>query len=180
MTVPRPCYYCVEVEAHAERGEHVRRILAAHLAHWTLDHQVAPVCGGVGELFANVVAHTDDTTAVVELCWTGRHLIASVADRDGRPPRLLGPARGGLAKVAALSDGWGSCGTPDGGKVVWFTRRVEAVEGLPLTWPGPPPALRESRGGPAAATALLPARPARRASPFPGRAGRDDRAGRAA
>ncbi|MGW1144389.1 ATP-binding protein [Streptomyces sp. NPDC002454] len=149
MTVPRPCYYGVEVEACRERADQVRRVLAAHLSHWTLDHQVGPVCGGVGELFANVVEHTDDTTAVVELCWTGRHVIASVADRDRRPPRLLGPTLGGLARVAALSDGWGSCGVPGGGKVVWFTRRVESAEGLPLRWPAPPPALREIRHRPA-------------------------------
>ncbi|MFF2024370.1 ATP-binding protein [Streptomyces sp. NPDC058171] len=167
MTVPRPCYYGVEVEASPERGAHVRRILAAHLAHWALDHQVEPVCGGVGELFANVVEHTDDATAVVELCWTGRHLIASVADRDHRRPRLLGARRGGLAKVAALSDGWGSWRTPGGGKVVWFSRRVESVEGVPLVRRGPTPVLGAVRRRPGRllstspqwrATAVAPAR----------------------
>ncbi|MFJ4771897.1 ATP-binding protein [Streptomyces uncialis] len=148
MTVPLPCYRCVEVEAHPERIDRVHRILAAHLAHWTLDRQITPVCAGVRELLANVAEHAGDGTAVIELIWTGRHLIASVADQDHRPPRPLGPERGGLARVAALSDGWGSCGTPDGGKVVWFCRRVETAEGQPLVWPAPVSVLRESRPGP--------------------------------
>lgn len=34
--------------------------------------------------------------------------------------------------MAALSDSWGTCGTPDG-KIIWFTRRVEATRKSPLT-----------------------------------------------
>ncbi|MFJ6571834.1 ATP-binding protein [Streptomyces sp. NPDC091292] len=156
MNDPSPCYYCVEVEAHQERVSQIRRILAAHLKYWKLDLQVAPVCQGVDELLLNVVEHADAKNAVVELWWNGRHLIASVSDNDRRPPRLLGPARGGLAKVAALSDGWGTCGTPGGGKLVWFTRRVEAAERMPLTWPIPAPALREAMRGPTYVPALVP------------------------
>ena len=53
-------------------------------------------------------------------------------------PHLLSAGGGGLARVAALSDSWGTCATTDG-KVVWFTRRVEAplsvprVSSVPLT-----------------------------------------------
>ncbi|MFF2848021.1 ATP-binding protein [Streptomyces sp. NPDC058001] len=156
MNDPTHCYYCVEVEARQERVAQIRRILSAHLKYWKLDLQVAPVCQGVDELLLNVVAHADEKNAVVELWWNGKHLIASVSDNDGRPPRLLGPARGGLAKVAALSDGWGTCGTRGGGKLVWFTRRVEAAERLPLSWPIPSPVLREAKHRPKGLPALVP------------------------
>ncbi|MGW1892676.1 ATP-binding protein [Streptomyces sp. NPDC002004] len=145
MNVPTvPGYYLVEVEASPERVPQMRRIVAAHLRYWGLDPQVEPVCRGVAELLRNVVEHAEDKTCMVELWWNGKHLIAAVADHERRMPRLLGPARGGLALVAALSDGWGVHGRPDG-KVVWFSRRVKSAERQPLVARLPLTRLREAK-----------------------------------
>ncbi|MFI2367918.1 ATP-binding protein [Streptomyces sp. NPDC018833] len=130
MNVPVACHCRVEVPASSERIPQIRRILAAHLRYWSLEHHVNPVCGAVDELVDNVVQHVSgDKTCVVELRWTGRRLIASVSDRDGHlpPVRTSSPSRGGLAKVAKLSDSWGTCGTEQG-KVIWFSRRVKEAE----------------------------------------------------
>ncbi|MEU9605763.1 ATP-binding protein [Streptomyces sp. NPDC048057] len=124
------CRYTMEVQATLERIPQVRRILAAHLRHWDLEAHVGPVCRAVDALMQNVVRHVPgDRTCQIELRWTGRHLITSVADRDPRLPRMTSssPTKGGLAAVAHLSDSWGTCGT-DGGKVIWFTRRVKQAE----------------------------------------------------
>ncbi|MGW5677815.1 ATP-binding protein [Streptomyces sp. NPDC003860] len=126
------CRYTMEVQATLERIPQVRRILAAHLRHWDLEAHVGPVCRAVDALMQNVVRHVPgDRTCRIELRWTGRHLITSVADRDPRLPRMTSscPTRGGLAAVAHLSDSWGTCGTDDG-KVIWFTRRVKQAEHL--------------------------------------------------
>lgn len=141
MTDPVACRYTVEVQASPERVPQIRRILAAHLRYWNLEPHIRPVCGAVAELVGNVVQHvTGDKTCVVELRFTGRHLIASVADKDRRLPRLLtsSPSRGGLAKVAALSDSWGTCGTT-AGKVIWFSRRVKTAQRVPLVPAAPTP-----------------------------------------
>ncbi|MEV6654986.1 ATP-binding protein [Streptomyces sp. NPDC051219] len=141
MTVPVACRYAVEVQASPERVPQIRRIVAAHLRYWNLEAHITPVCGAVAELVGNVAQHvTDDKTCVIELRFTGRHLIASVADKGRRLPRLLSssPSRGGLAKVAALSDSWGTCGTPTG-KVIWFSRRVKTAQRVPLVSVAPVP-----------------------------------------
>ncbi|MCP3820004.1 ATP-binding protein [Streptomyces sp. A3M-1-3] len=133
MTVPVACRYTVEVQATPERVPQIRRIIAAHLRYWDLEAHIRPVCGAVAELVGNVAQHvTEDKTCVVELRFTGRHLIASVADKGRRLPRLLSssPSRGGLARVAALSDSWGTCGTATG-KVIWFSRRVKTAQRVP-------------------------------------------------
>ncbi|MFJ8074315.1 ATP-binding protein [Streptomyces sp. NPDC096176] len=130
MNVPVACHYRIEVPASPERIPRIRRILAAHLRHWGLDTHVTPVCSAVDELVDNVVHHVDgDKTCVVELRWTGRHLNASVSDLDRTLPRLhtSSPTKGGLAKVAMLSDSWGTCAT-DEGKVIWFSRRVKETQ----------------------------------------------------
>ncbi|QHC24841.1 ATP-binding protein [Streptomyces sp. GS7] len=133
MTLPGGRHYTVELHAAAERVPQIRRIIAAHLRYWNLELHIPPVCRGVAELLTNVHRHIGaDTRCVVELRWTGRHLTASVADDGPRLPRLSSAAGGGLAKVAALSDSWGTCGTPTG-KVIWFTRRVEAARTAPVT-----------------------------------------------
>ncbi|MFF3290356.1 ATP-binding protein [Streptomyces sp. NPDC003023] len=127
MHVPDACRYRIEVPASPERIPQIRRILAAHLKHWGLDAHVVPVCSAVDELVGNVVKHVGgDKTCAVELRWTGRNLNASVSDRDRTLPRLhtSTPVRGGLARVAMLSDSWGTCAT-DQGKVIWFSRRVK-------------------------------------------------------
>lgn len=124
MTLPSDRHYTVELHASAERVPQIRRILAAHLRYWDLELHIPPVCRGVAELLTNVHRHIGpDAPCVVELRWTGRHLTASVADQGPRLPKLLSAGGGLLSGVAALSDSWGTCGTPDG-KVIWFTRRV--------------------------------------------------------
>ncbi|OON82547.1 ATP-binding protein [Streptomyces tsukubensis] len=123
--------FALRVEPTPERLRQVGRITAAHLRYWGLDLQVVPVCRAVHELLRNVVAHVEgDQTCEVELCWSGRRLTVSVADRDRRLPRLLTATRGGLGRVARLSDSWGTCPTAEG-KVIWFTRRVMDPQRVP-------------------------------------------------
>ncbi|WP_031095908.1 ATP-binding protein [Streptomyces sp. NRRL S-15] len=125
MTVPLDRHYLVELQVSAERISQLRRIVAAHLRHWSLDLHVRPVCRAAEELLTNVQRHVGDGhECVVELRWTGRHLTVSVSDNDSRMPRLLDGGGGGLSRVMALSDSWGTCRTTDG-KVVWFTRYAE-------------------------------------------------------
>ncbi|BCK67702.1 hypothetical protein Srufu_016550 [Streptomyces libani subsp. rufus] len=65
-----------------------------------------------------------------------------------RLPKLLSAGGGLLSRVAALSDSWGTCGTPDG-KVIWFTRRVEAARKTPLTSRTPLRSVPDAKGQPA-------------------------------
>ncbi|WP_041993869.1 ATP-binding protein [Streptomyces sp. AcH 505] len=131
MTVPLDRHYEVELHASAERVSQIRRIVAAHLRYWKLDLHVAPVSQGIDELLTNVHRHVgDDNRCIVELRWTGRHLTTSVEDNGPRMPRLLTAGGGGLARVAAVSDSWGTCATAEG-KVIWFTRSVEAPQSVP-------------------------------------------------
>ncbi|MFB6441604.1 ATP-binding protein [Streptomyces sp. NPDC056411] len=158
MTLPSDRHYTVELHASAERVPQIRRILAAHLRYWHLELHIEPVCRGVAELLTNVHRHIGpDARCVVELRWSGRHLTASVADEGPRLPKLSSAAGGGLVKVAALSDSWGTCGTPDG-KVIWFTRRVEAARKTPLTGRTPPRSVPDAKGEPAVPP-VLPAEP---------------------
>ncbi|MDT0408634.1 MULTISPECIES: ATP-binding protein [unclassified Streptomyces] len=131
--------YHLACEPTRERLSQMRRIAAAHLRHWGLDLQVAPVCAALDELLRNVVEHAgaDDGRCALELRWSGRQLTVSVSDRDPRLPRLHSASTGGLGRVAALSDSWGTCATEDGGKVVWFTRRVADAQRVPLPQPVP-------------------------------------------
>ncbi|MDX3854307.1 ATP-binding protein [Streptomyces sp. AK02-01A] len=131
MTVPLDQHYVVELHASPERVPQIRRIVAAHLRHWKLELQVEPVCRGIDELLTNVVRHVgDDNRCVVEIRWAGRRLTASVEDNGPRMPRLLTTGGGGLVRVGALSDSWGTCATADG-KVIWFTRSVLAPQNIP-------------------------------------------------
>ncbi|MCX4680877.1 ATP-binding protein [Streptomyces sp. NBC_01433] len=149
MTVPLDRHYLVDLRVSPERVSQLRRIVAAHLRHWSLELHVRPVCRALDELLTNVRRHVgDDNACVIELRWTGRHLTVSVADNGREMPRLLGTG-GGLSRVMALSDSWGTCRTTDG-KVVWFTRYAEAprtMELLPLT---PPHGVPETRPQPLA------------------------------
>ncbi|MGW2849571.1 ATP-binding protein, partial [Streptomyces sp. NPDC001274] len=108
-------------------------------------------------LLTNVHRHVGDGhPCTVELRWSGRHLTVSVADEGAGMPRLLGTGGGGLSRVMALSDSWGTCRT-DEGKVVWFTRYAEeprSIDRVPLS---PLPDGSEFRSPPAAAPA--PAEP---------------------
>ncbi|MEU4175630.1 ATP-binding protein [Streptomyces sp. NPDC026589] len=150
MTVPLDRHYSVELQVSAERVSQMRRIVAAHLRHWSLDLQVRPVCRAMDELLTNVHRHVGDgDTCVLELRWTGRHVTVSVADNSARMPRLL-PVGGGLSRVMALSDSWGTCRTTDG-KVVWFTRYAEAPQPAGLLPHSPLPGVRTARHVPLAA-----------------------------
>ncbi|MBT2511558.1 ATP-binding protein [Streptomyces sp. ISL-98] len=153
MTHPSDRYYAVELHASAERVSQIRRIVAAHLRHWDLESHIHAVCRGVDELLTNVHRHVgQDNWCVIELRWTGRHLTTSVADNGPPMPRLATASGGGLAIVAALSDSWGTCSTSEG-KVVWFTRRVEAARNSRLVARAPLPGVRDSKREPAPALA---------------------------
>ncbi|MFI9051057.1 ATP-binding protein [Streptomyces sp. NPDC053427] len=133
MMLPGDRHYAVELQASAERVPQIRRIVAAHLRYWQLEPHIPPVCRGVTELVTNVHRHIGtDARCVVELRWAGRQLTASVADDGPRLPPVRRVGRGGLSAIAALSDSWGSCGTPTG-KVIWFTRRVGSARVTRLT-----------------------------------------------
>ncbi|MEK8142040.1 ATP-binding protein [Streptomyces sp. M10(2022)] len=150
MTVPLDRHYLVELQVSAERISQLRRIVAAHLRHWNLELHARPVCRGAEELLTNVQRHVgDDHKCTIELRWIGRHLTVSVADNGSRMPKLLSGGGGGLSRVMALSDSWGTCRTPDG-KVVWFTRYAEAPRTTRLLPCTPLSGVGESRQQPMA------------------------------
>ncbi|PZT73490.1 MULTISPECIES: ATP-binding protein [unclassified Streptomyces] len=154
MTVPLDRHYLVELQVSAERVGRLRRIVAAHLRHWSLELHVRPVCRAVEELLTNVHRHVgDDNRCVVELRWSGRHLTVSVADNGSGMPRLLREGGGGLSRVMALSDSWGTCRTADG-KVVWFTRYAQEPQHIGLVPLPPLPGVREFRRPPVVAAEI--------------------------
>ncbi|MEU6923386.1 MULTISPECIES: ATP-binding protein [unclassified Streptomyces] len=153
MTVPLDRHYLVELQVSAERVCQLRRIIAAHLRHWSLELHIRPVCRGVEELLTNVHRHVgDDNNCVVELRWSGRHLTVSVADNGSEMPKLLSTGGGGLSRVMALSDSWGTCRTAEG-KVVWFTRYAKEPFSVDLVPLSPLPGVGEFRRPPAAVAA---------------------------
>ncbi|MEV5199207.1 ATP-binding protein [Streptomyces sp. NPDC053720] len=157
MTVPLDRHYLVELQVSAERVSQLRRIIAAHLRHWSLELHIRPVCRGVEELLTNVHRHVgDNNNCVVELRWSGRHLTVSVADNGSEMPRLLSNGGGGLSRVMALSDSWGTCRTAEG-KVVWFTRYAKEPYSVDLVRLPPLPGVREFRRTPVEAAAPAPA-----------------------
>ncbi|MCX4417986.1 ATP-binding protein [[Kitasatospora] papulosa] len=148
MTVPLDRHYLVELQVSAERISQLRRIVAAHLRHWSLELHVRPVCRAAEELLTNVQRHVGEGhRCVLELRWTGRHLTVSVSDEDSRMPRLRDGGGGGLSRVMALSDSWGTCRTTDG-KAVWFTRYAESPCTTGLLPPAPLPGGRTFVEGP--------------------------------
>ncbi|MFI5756255.1 ATP-binding protein [Streptomyces sp. NPDC051569] len=157
MTVPLDRHYLVELHASPERVAQIRRIVAAHLRFWKLDPHVGPVCAGLDELLTNVLRHAgDDNRCVLELRWRGRHLTASVADNGPPMPRLVTAGGGGLARVAALSDSWGTCATADG-KVIWFTRSVRTPQNIPRVPWAPLAGLDAAQRQPASVPGPVPA-----------------------
>ncbi|GAA3906040.1 hypothetical protein GCM10023084_67930 [Streptomyces lacrimifluminis] len=156
MKTAESCYYHLDVEVCPERVGQVGRILAAHLRLWDLEHLAGSVCHGTEALLRAIDEHATDKQAVIEMWWNGQHLITAIAenDRDLRLDQELGDC---LAWIAAVSDGWGCCATGTGAKVIWFSRRARACEGVPLLPAPPAPTLREvrqlPRGGPAFAGA---------------------------
>ncbi|MGW2054147.1 ATP-binding protein [Streptomyces sp. NPDC001840] len=161
MTVPLARHYVVELHASPERVAQLRRIVAAHLRHWKLELHVDPVGRAVTELLTNVHRHAaDDNHCVIELRWTGRHLTVSVEDNGPRMPRLhTAGGGGGLARVAALSDSWGTCPTA-WGKVIWFTRSVRSPQDIPRGPWAPLSGLDAARRQPVPEPAPFPGPPA--------------------
>ncbi|MFJ5720811.1 ATP-binding protein [Streptomyces sp. NPDC093149] len=156
MTVQLDRHYLVELQVSAERVSQLRRIIAAHLRHWSLELHIRPVCRGVEELLTNVHRHVgDDNNCVVELRWSGRHLTVSVADNGSEMPRLLSSGGGGLSRVMALSDSWGTCRTAEG-KVVWFTRYAKEPRTVGLVPSAPLPGVGEFRRHPVAVPDVVP------------------------
>jgi hypothetical protein len=142
MKTAVPCYYHLDVEVSPERVGQVRRILAAHLRYWDLEILVQPVCRGAELLLRAIDEHATDKNTSVELWWNGQHLITAIGDndRDLRPDQDL---RACLARIAAMSDGWGCCATDTGSKIIWFSQRARSGERVPLVPTAPAPRLRE-------------------------------------
>ncbi|MEU3792940.1 pep a2 [Streptomyces fructofermentans] len=147
MKTAVPCYYHLDVEVGPDRVDQVKRILAAHLRHWNLESLVESVCHCADVLLRTIEEYAADRNTTIEMWWNGQHLITAVADSDGtfHPDSAT---QGCLAQLAALSDGWGCCASGDGGRIVWFSRRVRAMERAPLVRPLPVPSLREARRTP--------------------------------
>ncbi|MEV0115686.1 pep a2 [Streptomyces sp. NPDC050844] len=141
MKTAVPCYYHLEVDLTPQRVRQVRRILAAHLRHWDLGVLVEPVSHCASVLLQAIETHATDKHTVVEMWWTGQHLITAVSDneRDLRHPHC-GP-EGYLAQIAALSDGWGNYPATNG-KIIWFSHRARSADGALLTPAPPAPTLR--------------------------------------
>ncbi|MCZ4611647.1 pep a2 [Streptomyces chartreusis] len=144
MKTAVPCYYHLDVEVSPERVGQVSRILAAHLRYWDLETLVEPVRHGAEMLLRAIDEHATDKNISIEMWWNGQHLITAVGDNDRalRPDHEL---RACLRHIALVSDGWGCCATESGSKVIWFSQRARAGEGLPLVPPAPAPSLREAR-----------------------------------
>ncbi|WP_199813974.1 ATP-binding protein [Streptomyces sp. NRRL F-5135] len=156
MTIPLDRHHVVELPASEERVPRIRRVVSAHLRQWRLDLHVAPVCRGIEEVLTHVRLHVGEgDRCVLELRWAGRHLTVSVEDNGPRMPRLL-TADGGLGRLAALSDSWGTCATADG-KVIWFTRSVFAPQDVPRVSKTPLTGLDAAQRGPAPTPAPVPA-----------------------
>ncbi|XUL93307.1 pep a2 [Streptomyces galilaeus] len=159
MKTAVPCYYHLDVEVSPERVGQVGRILAAHLRLWDLEVLVNSVCRGAELLLRAIDEHATDKDTSIELWWNGQHLITAIGDndRDLRPHQDL---RVCLARIAAMSDGWGCCATDTGSKVIWFSQRAPSGERVPRVPTAPAPRLREMLQIPRAVPAALPARPA--------------------
>ncbi|MEV4443159.1 ATP-binding protein [Streptomyces sp. NPDC049577] len=124
----------VELQALPPRIGQVRRIVSAQLRYWHLDALIDTAALGVTELLTNVHQHAGpDKHCTVELDLLLDQLTVSVRDHGPRLPRVL-DADGasthgrGLALIAAVSASWGVRERQDGGKVVWFTLPVPAID----------------------------------------------------
>lgn len=159
MKTAVPCYYHLDVEVSPERVGQVRRILAAHLRYWDLEILVEPVCRGAELLLRAIDEHATDKNTSIELWWNGQHLITAIGDNDRylRPDQDL---RACLARIAAMSDGWGCCAADTGSKIIWFSQRARSGERVPLVPTAPAPRLREVLQVPREVPVALLARPA--------------------
>lgn len=131
-------HYHLDVEVGPEKIGQVERILAAHLRHWGLRTLCDPVCHGVRLLLQSIEEHGADKKAVVEMWWTGQHLVTAVADNNRELPAPDAGRQGRLSRIAEWSDGWGCYPAPTG-KTVWFSCRVRLPETAPLAAAVPVP-----------------------------------------
>jgi hypothetical protein len=158
MKTAVPCYYHLDVDVTPDRVGQVGRILAAHLRLWDLEILVEPVRRGAELLLRAIDEHATDKHTSIELWWNGQHLITAIGDndRDLRPDQDL---RACLARIAAMSDGWGCCATDAGSKIIWFSQRARSGERVPRVPRTPAPRLREMLQLPREVPAALPTRP---------------------
>ncbi|MEU5366650.1 pep a2 [Streptomyces sp. NPDC005925] len=142
MKTAVPCYYHLDVEVSPEQVGQVRRVLAACLRFWDLEDLVEPVCDGTEMLLNAIDEHATDKNTSIEMWWNGQHLITAIGENDHalRPDQEL---RGCLARIAAMSDGWGCCATGTGSKIIWFSQRARAGQRVPLVPLAPAPTLRD-------------------------------------
>ncbi|MFI5986108.1 ATP-binding protein [Streptomyces sp. NPDC051555] len=111
------------VGAHSAR--HMRRILRMLLARWELASLAEGAELALTELVANVVRHVPGRGCAVVILLRPRGLRVEVTDDSPAPPRPsrdpapLGEGGRGLLLVEAVTDRWGTYGTPTG-KTVWF------------------------------------------------------------
>ncbi|MFI7005211.1 pep a2 [Streptomyces sp. NPDC050145] len=134
----------------------VDRDVTARLLGWGLGAYVRPVGSCVDILLRLAGEPRAGGAHTVEMWWNGRHLITAVS---GTQPGVLRDATGlhpGLARVAALSDGWGVC-TGRSGTLTWFSHRTHEHQPA-LRVPRPPtPVLHTARA--LEAEAFIPAVP---------------------
>ncbi|WP_353946636.1 pep a2 [Streptomyces sp. HUAS MG91] len=143
-TVPR--YYHVEVDAAPERVGQVQRIVGAHLRYWGLEKLATPATRGLGLLME---AADGEAVMTVETWWTGQHLITAVSHQDAVRAGRADAALECLSRVAALSDGWGSC-TAHARRISWFSLRSRNGDREPLAHKRPVPSTDATRPVPRA------------------------------
>ncbi|MFD8569768.1 pep a2 [Streptomyces sp. NPDC057694] len=148
-TVPR--YYHVEVDAEPERVGQVQRIVAAHLRYWGLEKLATPATRGLGLLME---AAGGDAALTVETWWTGQHLITAVSHQDAIRAGHGDAVLACLSRVAALSDGWGSC-TAHARRIVWFSLRSRTGDREPLAHTLPVPSTDATRQVPRAEVPMI-------------------------
>ncbi|MEU6846197.1 pep a2 [Streptomyces sp. NPDC046716] len=143
-TVPR--YYRVEVDAEPERVGQVQRIVGAHLRYWGLEKLATPATRGLGLLME---AADGQAVMTVETWWTGQHLITAVSHQDAVRARHADAVMELLSRIAALSDGWGSC-TAHARHISWFSLRSRNGVREPLAPKRPVPSTDATRQVPRA------------------------------
>lgn len=143
-TVPR--YYHVEVDPEPERVGQMQRIVAAHLRYWGLEQLVTPATRGIGLLME---ATGGERPLTIETWWTGQHLITAVSHQDAAETGRGSTPMSCLHRIAALSDGWGSC-TTHARRIVWFSLRSRNGDREPLAPKRPVPSAGAARQVPRA------------------------------
>ncbi|MFC4123073.1 ATP-binding protein [Nonomuraea zeae] len=126
-TAPIRTVECLLPSVPAVVGE-ARSLVRAKLIDWGLDRSLDDCLLIVSELVTNAVRHGGSAYAL-RLEHREDRLYGEVFDPgDGRPraclPDLDALSGRGLQIVAAIADDWGVAAA-DGGKIVWFSVRVD-------------------------------------------------------